>query len=157
MDVREPLRVKHTYRQKLKAPPDTVFPLLCPVREREWVSGWNPLVVHSFSGHAERDCVFVTLDGESEAIWVVIDFDPQNRRIEFVKVTPGITVGRVSIALQSDGYGGTLADVTYMYTALSERGYSFVKQFTEEAYLVFMRRWEEALNHYLLTGKKRED
>jgi hypothetical protein len=39
MDVRPPRRAQHTYVQALRAAPAEVFPLLCPVREREWVPG----------------------------------------------------------------------------------------------------------------------
>ncbi len=34
-------RVSHEYTQTNDAPPDEVFPLLCPVRESEWVPGWQ--------------------------------------------------------------------------------------------------------------------
>ena len=36
--------------QVLNAPPATVFPLLCPVREAEWVPGWTVRMIHSASG-----------------------------------------------------------------------------------------------------------
>ncbi len=152
MNLQKPRRVRHTYRQRLKAPPDQVFPLLCPVREKEWVEGWNPSVIYSSSGYAECDCIFITPDGDSEAIWVVIHYDPENYKIEFVKITPGITAGRISITLYGDDDKGTIAEVTYMYTALSDAGITFVEQFSAEAYLSFMKKWEDALNHYLLTG-----
>ena len=37
-----------------------VFPLLCPVREADWIDGWNPVLVLTQSGFAEQDCVFIT-------------------------------------------------------------------------------------------------
>ena len=40
------------------------FPLLCPVREREWLAGWNPTIVHTKSGVAEPGCGFVTIGPE---------------------------------------------------------------------------------------------
>ena len=140
MNLQKPIRVSHTYRQKIKAPPEKIFPLLCPVREKEWVEGWNPSVIYSSSGYAERDCIFFTPDGDSEAIWVVIHYDPENYTIEFVKVTPGITAGRIRIELRNDSGKGTIAEVTYMYTALSERGRTFIEQFSAEAYLSFMKK-----------------
>jgi hypothetical protein len=53
MKVMQPCRVTRTYLQKIQAPPEEVFPLLCPVRETEWVRGWDPIVVYSHSGLAE--------------------------------------------------------------------------------------------------------
>ena len=59
MKIAAPNRVRHTYVQKLVASPAEVFPLLCPVREADWLDGWDPLEVWSRSGVAEPDCVFV--------------------------------------------------------------------------------------------------
>ena len=39
------------------APPEVVFPLLCPVREYEWLEDWTCEMVFSESGVAEEDCV----------------------------------------------------------------------------------------------------
>ena len=52
MQITAPYRVRRTYRQHLVAPPDAVFPLLCPVRETEWVQGWDPTLVVTASGAA---------------------------------------------------------------------------------------------------------
>ena len=53
-------RVTHEYSQTNDAPPEKVFPLLCPVREEEWVPGWQGRVIYSQSGVAESSCVFAT-------------------------------------------------------------------------------------------------
>jgi hypothetical protein len=34
-------RVVHEYKQHNVAPPEKVFPLLCPVREGDWAPGWK--------------------------------------------------------------------------------------------------------------------
>jgi hypothetical protein len=141
--IAPPVRATRTFEQRLLASPERVFPLLCPVRETEWVEGWDPSLVISASGIAERDCVFVTPD--PEAVWVVTEYEPP-RRIEFVKVTPGLTVARIAIALKTAGENETRAGVTYMHTALSAEGERFVAGFTEEHYARFMKEWERALN-----------
>jgi hypothetical protein len=46
--------------QHLNAPPEEVFPLLCPVREHEWLEGWQCEMIHTASGIAEKDCIFST-------------------------------------------------------------------------------------------------
>ena len=55
-------RTVRSYTQRIEAPPDSVFPLLCPVREAEWLAGWSEVLemVHSDSGLAEDGCVFMT-------------------------------------------------------------------------------------------------
>jgi hypothetical protein len=60
VQIREPVRVTRTYTQRLQAPPERVFPLLCPVREADWLERWDPAFVVTASGFVEPDCVFVT-------------------------------------------------------------------------------------------------
>ena len=146
MKITPPVRASRTWAQRLVAPPSRVFPLLCPVRETEWVEGWDPDLVVTASGIAERDCVFVMPD--PEAIWVVTEYEPP-RRIEFVKVTPGVTAARIGIVLSAIGDSGTRAEVTYTHTALTEEGERLVAGFTEEYYETFMKGWEGALNAFL--------
>jgi hypothetical protein len=152
--ISPPVRAKHTYTQTLAGPPEAVFPLLCPVREAEWVDGWEPKLVISASGVAELDCVFIMPDQPSDSIWVVTQWDPQTHFIEFIKVMPGLAVGRIKIRLRSGEANQALADISYAYTALSEAGEHFIKHFTEEYYTTFMQAWEAELNHFLTTGQK---
>ena len=154
MDVIEPVRVERTYVQKLKARPEDIFPLLCPVRELEWVEGWNPLLVVSHSGMAEEDCIFLTGEEEPESYWVITERDMKHFRMKMIKVTPGMTVAKISLALQATGEETTDAEVTYMYTALSEVGEAFVHGYTEDFYKEFMVQWETALNNYLQFRKE---
>jgi hypothetical protein len=60
MIVTKPNCVTRTFTQQLVAKPSKVFPLLCPVREADWIDNWDPLVVFSESGAAEPDWVFLT-------------------------------------------------------------------------------------------------
>jgi hypothetical protein len=154
MKIIPPRRVRHSYMQSLNAPPEKVFPLLCPVRETEWVKGWDPELVLSNSGVAEPDGVFVTPAAAGQIIWVITRYDPALYVLEFVKVTPGQTVGKIEIELSDDGRGGTRADVAYGYTSLGPDGDDFLETFTAEWYEGFMKQWETELNHYLATGEK---
>ena len=154
MKIVAPHRVRRTYRQHLVAPPETVFPLLCPVRECEWVQDWDPELVVSSSGVAEPDCVFLTSDRGRDAIWVVTRLDRASWTIELLKVTPGVTVGHITVKLTAEP-SGSAADVTYQHTAISDAGRDFVDRFTEEFYEAFMKEWEASMNHYLTTGELR--
>ncbi len=151
MKVMQPCRVTRTYVQKIQAPPGEVFPLLCPVRETEWVKGWDPIVVYSQSGVAEPDCIFLTGDEEPESVWVITNRDSDQFKLEIIKVTPWTTVAKINISLQQNEEAGTDATVTYTYTALSEAGEDFVNHYTEEYYVEFMRYWEGAISEYLLS------
>jgi len=152
LDVGPPRRKKRCYTQTIHAEPRKVFPLLCPVRELEWVPGWSPDWVRSDSGFAEEGCVFQTPGEPAPAIWVVTRCDPKNYRVEMIKVTPGHTVGRIEISLEAAGDSGTRARVCYEFTAIGPAGDQFIEEFTEQWYERFMQGWERAINHYLETG-----
>ena len=153
MQLRQPVRVTHTYTQTIDGPPRDVMPLLCPVFEREWVRGWEPSMVVSASGVAERDCVFITPDaagGEgADAIWTILEHDAERGLVEMLKVTPEFLVVRLRIALRALGERRCLAEITYTYTALSERGEAYVRERTPDAYVAFMQEWESSMNAYL--------
>lgn len=149
MQVIQPVRVERTYIQRLHASPEEVFPLLCPVRETEWVDGWNPLTVYSRSGVVERDCVFTTGEEEPESYWMVTERDTSAFKLVIVKTTPGMTMAKITIVLMRNEEYGTDARVTYLYIALSEAGEEFVRNYTDEYYLGFMQYWEGALNEHL--------
>ena len=155
MNVRKPVRAERSYVQRLVAPPEEVFPLLCPTREADWIEGWNPRLVVSESGFAEKDCVFVTDSQPAEAVWYVTRHEPENGFVEMVKISPGVTACRLSIQLQPaevEGRSGCEARVRYLHTSLSTEGDAFVADFTEDFYREFMGDWEERLNHFLLHG-----
>lgn len=144
-------RVARTYTQHLIGSPATVFPLLCPVLEADWIDGWDPLLVVSHSGVAERDCAFVTAALPSNSIWYITRHEPASGFVEMLKLTPGVTACRISIQLRAVP-GGSEADVTYCHTSLGPDGDAFIAAFTEDYYLTFMRDWERRLNHYLQYG-----
>ncbi len=153
MQITKPKRASHTYRQRLLATPDQVFPLLCPVRESEWAVGWLPERVISASGVAERDCVFITSDDHGTGIWYVTRHEPENLFVEMLKIVPDVTACRLTIQLSPDT-SGCLADVTYTHTSLGPAGDDFVATFTSEYYKSFMEAWENELNHFLTTGRR---
>jgi hypothetical protein len=61
-------REMKNYRQTIQATPDQVFPLLCPVREKEWLENWQYQMLYSESGLAETGAVFATTEGTEQAI-----------------------------------------------------------------------------------------
>jgi hypothetical protein len=149
MKIIKPNRISHSYTQKIAAAPDKVFPLLCPVREKDWVEGWDPELVISESGFAEKDCIF-TLDREnSKDHWIVTKHDSENYEIEMVIINPEVTVGKLEIKLKEGISGTTEALISYTYTSLSEKGDEFVNGFTAEKYIDFMKTWEDEMNYYL--------
>jgi hypothetical protein len=152
MKIIRPNRVVRTYTQRLVAAPAAVFPLLCPVREADWIAGWDPPLVISSSGVAEPDCVFTTAATPHDAIWYVTRHEPAAGFVEMLKITPGVTACRLTIQL-SPAVGGAEAVVSYAHTSLGPAGDEFVASFTEDHYRRFMQDWEARINHYLRHGE----
>ena len=155
MKISPPHRICRSYVQQLVAGPSAVFPLLCPVREADWIEGWDPVAVWSDSGVAEVDCVFVTAapaGSPQDAIWYVTRHEPEGGFVEMLKITPGVTVCRLAIQLRAVA-SGCEAAVTYTHTSLGPAGDAFVAAFTEAHYRQFMQDWEARMNHYLRTGE----
>ncbi len=153
MNITQPKRASHTYVQQLDAPANVVFPLLCPVREADWLEGWDPLSVATQSGVAEPDCVFVTAAGPVDAVWYVTRHEPAAGFVEMLKITPGVTACRLTIRV-SNAPNGCHAEVAYTHTSLGPDGDAFVAAFTADVYLEFMHNWERRLNHYLQHGTR---
>ena len=149
MRVDPPTRITQHYVQMLHASAARTFPLLCPVREVEWVPHWDPLLVLTTTGVVEDGCIFVTADHGRESTWVVVQHRPDTGIVEMVKVTPGYLATRLFIALRDVPSGGCEASVTYTHTALGTDGARFIAEQTPEAYERFMREWEQQLNDYL--------
>jgi len=156
VNIIAPTRVTRTYTQKLVAGPAEVFPLLCPVREADWIDGWDPLVVITESGVAEPDCVFVTPAVPHDAIWYITRHEPESGSIQMLKITPGVTACRLDIKAGA-ARGGAEATISYTHTSLGPEGDEFVKAFTAQYYLLFMQEWEARINRYLATRGQEPD
>jgi hypothetical protein len=155
MHIIKPMRATRTYTQQLVADAAAVFPLLCPVREADWIDGWDAPLVVSSSGVAETDCVFTTSADPIDAVWYITRHEPAGGFVEMLKITPDVTACRLTIQLRAAN-GGCEADITYMHTSLGPKGDAFVASFTEEFYRGFMQDWESRINHYLLKGTARK-
>jgi len=151
MKIIKPNRATRTYTQHLVGEPAAVFPLLCPVREADWIEGWDPPLVITSSGLAEADCVFTTSAQPTDAIWYITRHDLLAGFVEMLKITPQVTACRLTIQLRGVA-DGCEADITYSHTSLGPQGDEFIASFTEAFYCRFMQDWESRVNHYLRHG-----
>lgn len=149
MEIRSPVRVTHRHTQRVPAPSADVFPLLCPVREKDWIPGWGPRLVISESGVAEEGAVFFTEVEGHEATWVITDHDPEGGRIRMIQLVPDLVLIQLDIVVRPVGDEGTECDVAYTYTALSDSGEAFVGARTPEQHKEFLARDWVLLNQYL--------
>lgn len=135
----------------IAAPPEEVFPLLCPEREKEWLDGWDYEMIYSRSGLAEPGCAFTTdLPPEGRAYWLMTRHEPP-REAEYVRFVPGLMFVALSFRLAA-GQGGTVMDTTYACTGVSEPGNEFIAANAASQFARTLRRLENALNHFTATG-----
>ena len=162
-------RVTHEYTQTNPASAEKVFPLLCPVREADWIPGWRYRLIYSDSGVAELGCTFTTQDPvvESEkyssrsngrdanlpeTTWICTGYDPAAFRIAYVWIRPGRVATELWIRLTADR-DQTRSHIRFRYTGLSPEGNRDVESYDRRWFEEKMRGWETAINHYLTTGQ----
>ncbi len=148
-------RTTRAYRQTIEAPADVVFPLLCPVREADWLDGWEYEMLYSASGVVEEGAVFATrAAGEEDTVWVVTRHDPAAGIVEFTRFTPRSRVCVLKIAVSPDGFARSHVEVSYTYTAIAPPGEAFLDAWTREVFLEAVVFWEKSMNHFLKTGTR---
>ena len=142
---------QHTMR--LGGSPAAIFPLLCPVRESEWVEPWRCTMIYSDSGYAEQDCIFQTefpQDGPPDT-WVVSRYE-RPTVIEFVRVNARRAI-RYTITLYAAAEGNTEAEWRQVITGLDADGDAWVEGLSEDDFRGRMGALERMLNHFLATGR----
>ena len=146
-------RTIKSYAMRLNSVPNVIFPLLCPVREYDWIETWRCEMIYTKSGFAELDCVFKTKfpNEDAEETWVVSKYEYPHE-IEFVRVNSFRSI-RYSIKLVSLDSGLTQATWQQIITGLNNAGDNFVADYKDEAYENLMKKLENMINHFLNTGE----
>lgn len=143
----------YSYEQLLDSEPEQIFPLLCPVREYEWIPQWHCDMIYSQSGVAELGCVFTTDFGDEfgHEVWVVCTYVPLEK-IGFVRTGKQRT-SRYDITLQPSE-GGTRICWRQEITALDPSGDGLLEKLTQQRFDQLMKPLNKMLAHYLETGKQ---
>ena len=147
-------RISRQYKQINAGEPDEVFPLLCPVREADWLPDFKSDVIFSSTGISEEGAIFQTTQDDGVSIpWIITRYEP-NTLIEMMYIVPNIRVVRINIQLTLDRSNKqhTETTITYTQTGLTEKGNTEVNKFTEERFHKQMEYWEKAINFYLEHG-----
>ncbi len=127
-------RVRFNAIQHIQAEPEAIFPLLCPVREHDWIPPWKAELIYTKSGIAEEGCVFRTnKPGESSDVWVMTHYEP-SRRVGFVRVDP-LRAIRYDIRVGAAGDGSSRLLWQQEITALDEAGDLHVAELRQKDFL----------------------
>ena len=153
----EAIRLVKTYTMQVPGTRDEVFPLLCPVREYEWVPYWDCNMVYSESGHAEKGCVFETnFPGRGDMTWIVTGYDPP-QAIQYTIFKPASHVWDIEIDLTTLDSEQTRLIWRHTYTGLTPEGNQYLSGYTDESHRAHLGLLERALVHFLKTGKLIEE
>lgn len=149
-------RVSRSYRQTINATPEIVFPLICPVREADWLDDWDYIMIYSKSGVAELGAVFTTSFWENtEQVWIITKHDAVKNEVEFARVVPGLVTSVLNVNILRKDEQSSHVDITYTYTSLTEKGNNFIdNKYTEAFFSENMKEWEDSMNYFLKTGTK---
>jgi len=151
-----PNLVRLAYAHEIAASADRLFPLLCPVREYEWIEGWECELVHTASGLVEEGCVFVTRrPGEGTTTWVTTVHDPAARKLAFVRVTEGRRVVRMALHVEPLGADRCRLQIAYDVTGVDAAGREEASRAarTGEPYAAIAEALAEKAERYLTTGR----
>ena len=134
---------------------EKTFPLFGPIREKEWAEGWNPAILYRTNPNTlvEEYMIFQTEGqaGEGKYTWVITQYQPDNYLIEYtVSTQERIWFIRVQCTAANEN---TKVNVIYTYTGLTEEGNRKNEQALKRMFADDLSDWEEAINHYLRTGK----
>ncbi len=145
-------RVRLSHTQRYDAPVEQVFPLLCPVREHDYLPHWKADIVYLESGLAEQGGIFTTVaDGGGRDVWVISRYEPP-RRIQFVRVD-ALRVAVYDLHVEAAVDGGTRIRWEQQITSLSPDGDAGVRQHGQESFSAMHEALARHLEHYLATGR----
>ncbi|MFW5488512.1 MAG: hypothetical protein ACNI3A_08885 [Desulfovibrio sp.] len=155
-------RTKTVRSMHFAHPAEEIFPLLCPVREYDWIEHWQCAMIFSQSGVAEAGCVFTTdFPGDGPATWVCTRYEPP-LRIDYTTFSAAGYVRTLEIVLQPDETEKELAQNELIgcgiqwilrFTPLTPSGSRAVDALTPEKLQADLARLEKELAHYLAQGE----
>lgn len=150
MSIENGQRSIREYCMEITAGAREIFPLLCPVREYDWIPQWQCKIIYSESGVAELGCVFQTDFNDQYGVetWVVSHYDKYNK-IAFVRTGEQRTT-RYEITLTSADSSTTILWRQEL-TGLNSQGNEMLATVSEEDFQTMMKHLEQLLIQYLAT------
>ncbi len=138
-------RIERRSELAVARPLAEAFSLFTPKGEIDWAEGWDPRIIWPPSGNVSRDMVFVTTRNGLETIWAVSWLDRDNCQVEYLRVTPGLHLARVTVTCLPAGQDLTRVLVGYEYTALSEAGCQVLGSLSEAEFQREIAGWENQI------------
>jgi hypothetical protein len=148
-------RLSRTATITLHGAVDKVFPLFGAIEEKRWADGWNPSMLYPKSEQIEVGMVFTTeghVHGEGRYAWIVSRYQIESYVVEYI-VSTANRYWVITIQCVASSKDRTKATVSYTYTGLTPLGNEINRHAIKKMFERELEDWEEAINHYLETGK----
>jgi hypothetical protein len=153
-------RVYCTHASEIHAPAGKVFPLLCPVKEYDWIDGWDCRLVFTGSGTNEEGCIFtegimgpVLAGSPVSSTWITNRYDEENHHIQFVIFVHGMAVIRYDVALMDRDNGLTRVEMKFEITAMNDKIGRLSDEEIRARLMSVVTFLTQALKHYCETGE----
>jgi uncharacterized protein len=137
---------------------DSVFRLLCPRREYDWIPGWECEILKSKSGYNEQGCVFITqkVYGNIKMVWTTHEYDSDKGYIEFQNFAPGLFVMKYCIQVTSVDKEQSKIEFHQLFQSISAEGNKKLEEFNVESSSRGIARLETLMNDYFLKRRNKE-
>jgi hypothetical protein len=132
-----------------------IFPLFGPFCERAWAEGWEPELLYGFEDEIKEKTIFRTRGVNADEpffLWVISKFESDKLCIEYT-VHANERLWFIMVECKPH-QALTLATITYTYIGLSLEGHHRNQLAFEKMFHQNLTDWEDAINHYIRTGKK---
>ena len=140
-----PTRIDNQRRIFVPAPADIAFRFFTPAGEQIWIDDWRPRYIDPPDGSTVAGMVFTTGEDHEHTIWQLLDFDPARRVSRYVRTTPGLRTGTVTVhATALDAHSAEVL-VRYEMTALSSAGANSLEQYLDPAFSEALDQWGEKI------------
>lgn len=151
-------RIQQSSTINLQGTINEIFPLFGPIREKDWAFGWDPEVIYPGDQNTlvAKHMIFRTqggLHGTQEAYtWTIVNYDNNTSFIEYL-VAASERQWFITVSCKAAGTT-TAATVTYSYTGFTDDGNRKNEAAIADIFASDLKDWEQAINHYLQTGKQ---
>ncbi len=150
-------RFNYSYRMDFPSTPETIFPLLCPIFEYDWLNDWKCTMVYSESGVAENNCIFykpVVPHFSKKMFFQVIQYNPPEF-IEFLIHINKTGTIRFGIKLLQVNNDRTEARWAYLLTGFTRAGITKLKNYRENLIEKQVENMERDLSYWLAYKTRR--
>jgi len=129
----------------------SVFPLLCPTREYDWIDTWKCDLISSGSGYAEDLCVFQTnFPVFGHETWVCTTYKPDSD-IVYVRFGAGWVI-RLTLQLLESENTQSKWKMQFAFVSTNQQGNTLIASQLENQIKQTWTELNKMLNYYVKTG-----